>query len=199
MTLRRLPLIPTLLVLVAVGVMIRLGFWQLDRANQKDALLRQYARAVSLSSEAPLPMDKAQRERVWFRRTTFECRASGETRPMAGHNQKGETGWAQWGQCLAIDGRPVAEVNLGWSQTPSAFRYDGGSFSGTIAPDGPAGARVVSGQPLPGLQASASPDPNDIPNNHLSYAVQWFLFAATALVIYALALRKRLAADVPEG
>ncbi|HNJ47416.1 MAG TPA: SURF1 family protein, partial [Novosphingobium sp.] len=34
----------------------------------------------------------------------------------------------------------------------------------------------------------------DIPNNHLSYAVQWFLFAATALVIYGLALRKRLAA-----
>jgi len=29
------------------------------------------------------------------------------------------------------------------------------------------------------------------PNNHLSYAIQWFFFAATALVIYVLALRKR--------
>jgi surfeit locus 1 family protein len=44
------------------------------------------------------------------------------------------------------------------------------------------------------LQPNARPDPNDIPNNHLSYAVQWFLFALTALVIYGLALRKRLAA-----
>ncbi len=30
-----------------------------------------------------------------------------------------------------------------------------------------------------------------MPNNHLSYAVQWFSFAATALIIYALALRRR--------
>ncbi|NBO00626.1 MAG: hypothetical protein EBV21_04095 [Betaproteobacteria bacterium] len=34
---------------------------------------------------------------------------------------------------------------------------------------------------------------SDLPNNHLSYAVQWFLFAFVALVIYALAVRKRLA------
>ena len=29
-------------------------------------------------------------------------------------------------------------------------------------------------------------------NNHMAYAVQWFLFAATALVIYAVALRRRM-------
>jgi surfeit locus 1 family protein len=45
------------------------------------------------------------------------------------------------------------------------------------------------------LQANAAPDPRDVPNNHLSYAVQWFLFATTAIVIYGLALRKRLRAD----
>ena len=32
---------------------------------------------------------------------------------------------------------------------------------------------------------------------HLSYAVQWFLFAATALVIYVLALRKKWRAENP--
>jgi surfeit locus 1 family protein len=42
--------------------------------------------------------------------------------------------------------------------------------------------------------ANARPDPNDIPNNHLAYAVQWFLFAGVALVIYALAVRKRMRA-----
>jgi len=41
------------------------------------------------------------------------------------------------------------------------------------------------------LMANASPDPRDIPNNHWSYAIQWFAFAATALIIYALALRRR--------
>ena len=43
-----------------------------------------------------------------------------------------------------------------------------------------------------GLDANARPDPATIPNNHLSYAIQWFLFALTALVIYGIALRKRM-------
>lgn len=196
---RRIPVIPTLLVLIAAGVMVRLGFWQLDRLHSKEALLALYTRNYALSSEVALSPDRSARERTWFRRTTFECSADGETKPMAGHNLKGETGWAQWGQCLSAGGKPVAEVNLGWSQTPSAVRFAGGTISGTIAPDGPIGARVVAARPLPGLQPSAAPDPNSIPNNHLSYAVQWFLFAATALVIYALALRKRLAAGRAGG
>jgi cytochrome oxidase assembly protein ShyY1 len=35
------------------------------------------------------------------------------------------------------------------------------------------------------------PSPDSIPNNHLSYAIQWFLFAAAAALIYVLALRLR--------
>jgi len=31
-----------------------------------------------------------------------------------------------------------------------------------------------------------------VPNNHLAYAVQWFLFALVAGVIYVIALRRRL-------
>ena len=61
-----------------------------------------------------------------------------------------------------------------------------------IAPGGKLGPRLIADPPLAGLQASARPDPAATANNHLSYAVQWFLFAASALVIYALAVRKRL-------
>ncbi|MDE2435349.1 MAG: SURF1 family protein [Sphingomonadales bacterium] len=192
MTLRRIPFFPTLLVLLAAGVMIRLGFWQLDRLHQKEGLLHLYSENARYSSEVEIPADKAARERAWFRHTTFECIANGDTQPRAGHDSKGQSGWAQWGQCRRADGLPV-EVNIGWSQAPAPIHYSGGPVSGFIAPDGQQGARVVAGQPVEGLQASAAPDPNAIPNNHLSYAVQWFLFAATALVIYALALRKRLA------
>ncbi|WP_296679088.1 SURF1 family protein [Novosphingobium sp.] len=199
MNLRRIPIVPTLLVMIAAGIMIRLGFWQLDRLEQKAALAALFSRNQAMSSEAPLPADKTAREKVWFRHTTFTCLANNETRPMAGHNLKGETGWAQWGQCLTPDGKPVAEVNVGWSISPAAVPFTGGTVGGTIAPDGPLGARVVAGQPLPGLQPSAPPDPGAIPNNHLSYAVQWFLFAATALIIYGLALRKRLAAEGSGG
>ena len=53
------------------------------------------------------------------------------------------------------------------------------------------GYEVVADPPLAGLEASATPDPHDLPNNHLAYAGQWFFFAVTALVIYWLALRRR--------
>jgi surfeit locus 1 family protein len=64
-----------------------------------------------------------------------------------------------------------------------------GRLFGHPAP--PASPMIVSDRPAPGLKSSAQPNPADIPNNHLSYAVQWFLFAATALVIYAVALWQR--------
>jgi surfeit locus 1 family protein len=51
---------------------------------------------------------------------------------------------------------------------------------------------LVADTPAPGLMPNPGPDPSSIPNNHLAYAVQWFLFAGLALLIYALALRKRL-------
>ena len=63
--------------------------------------------------------------------------------------------------------------------------------TGLIAPDSLHVIRLVASNPAPGLQASAPPSLDDIPNNHLSYAVQWFLFATVALVIYGLALRRK--------
>ncbi|MBU6269649.1 MAG: SURF1 family protein, partial [Sphingomonadales bacterium] len=74
------------------------------------------------------------------------------------------------------------------SRAPTSPDWRGGAVAGVIAP----GPRLVADPPLAGLAANARPDPGTIPNNHLSYAVQWFLFALTALVIYAIALWKRL-------
>ena len=42
-----------------------------------------------------------------------------------------------------------------------------------------------------GLEPVAPPSVEDVPNNHLAYAVQWFFFAAVAAFIYVLALRRR--------
>ena len=53
----------------------------------------------------------------------------------------------------------------------------------------------VANPPQAGLSQLARPDPSEMsattPFGHLAYAIQWFAFATTALVIYALALRKR--------
>jgi cytochrome oxidase assembly protein ShyY1 len=51
--------------------------------------------------------------------------------------------------------------------------------------------RLVAATAPPGLEPSAPPSIAEIPNNHRSYAVQWFLFALIAVVIYVLALRKK--------
>ena len=39
------------------------------------------------------------------------------------------------------------------------------------------------------LEPTARPELSSVPNNHLAYAVQWFLFATVAAIIYVLALR----------
>jgi surfeit locus 1 family protein len=98
----------------------------------------------------------------------------------------GAKGVAQIARC-AIDGGGEAEVALGWSQPTAQVRWAGGPVSGVI---GSRGVLQAAQQP-PGLKPLAPPDPNDLPNNHLMYAGQWFFFALTALVIYVLALRKR--------
>jgi cytochrome oxidase assembly protein ShyY1 len=83
-------------------------------------------------------------------------------------------------------------VEIGWSKNPNAGHdYKGGPVSGIIAPDSVSRMRLVATAPGPGLEPSARPSPDSIPNNHLSYAIQWFLFAAAAALIYVLALRLR--------
>ena len=67
----------------------------------------------------------------------------------------------------------------------------GGVVNGVIAPDSQNVIRLVATEPVAGLRQSQPPALEDIPNNHLSYAVQWFLFAGIALVIFLLALRGR--------
>jgi cytochrome oxidase assembly protein ShyY1 len=190
--LRRLPVIPTLLVLVAVGVMIRLGFWQLDRLTQKEALIARAEAAMAMTSEAAWPRKEQEVDRVLYRHARVDCVGVIGMTAQAGENLRGQPGWAHVARC-ALAGGGTARIVLGWSRNPAAVAWQGGEVGGVIAP----GPRLVAGPAVAGLEDSAPPNPADLPNNHLSYAVQWFLFAAVALVIYGLALRKRLAAPAP--
>ena len=189
MTLRRLPVIPTLLVLVAVAVMIGLGIWQLGRAKQKEALIARAETALTMSSDAPWPRDAAEAERFLYRHTRVDCVRVLGLSAQAGRNLRGEAGWAHVARC-ALAGGGEARIVLGWSRNPAQVSWQGGEIGGVIAP----GPRLVGGPAVAGLEDNAQPNPADLPNNHRSYAVQWFLFALVALVIYALAVRKQLAA-----
>lgn len=191
---RRLPLVPTLIVLVAVGIMIRLGFWQLDRLREKEALIAQYAAALSDTTVRPL--DGSGRPPP-FSRVALNCGQVLDQSAKAGRNAKGEAGWAHVVRCT-VAGNIWEYVVIGWSKAPGNVEWAGGAVTGIALVRGDH-YEVVADPPLAGLAANGRPDPNDLPNNHLSYAVQWFLFALTALVIYAIALRKRLAAAAQQG
>ena len=190
---RRLPILPTLIVLAAVAVMIGLGIWQLRRAHWKDGLIAQYQHAEKLP---PLtwPTEPIAKEQLpLFRHATGICLKPIGQRAVAGENRTGEPGYAHIVDCSTGAEGPGMSVEVGWSKNPNArVNWNGGLVSGVIAPDRRSGMRLVAASAPPGLEPSALPSLASIPNNHRSYAAQWFSFAAIALIIYGLAVRKRL-------
>ena len=185
---RRLPLVATAVVAIAVATMVAMGVWQLQRAQWKADLLARYRGALSMSSEVPFPTDPGNAGDRLYRRSRVDCESVLGLGGVAGRNDRDQAGWAQTARCATPAGE--AEIALGWSRNPNPPDWDGGRVQGVIAPAGQ-GVRLVASPPQAGLDPLAAPDPGDLPDNHLAYAVQWFFFAATALVIYALALRKR--------
>lgn len=183
---RRIPIVSTLVVLLAVGTMVALGFWQLERRQEKAALLAHYAQGRADRREVAWPAQGPGAE-LFYRHARLDCVRVSDFSAMAGRNRADEAGFARTATCHLASGG-TALVVLGWTQrADEAGQWQGGEVHGVIAP----GPRLVADPPLGGLAAMAPPDPSELPNNHLSYAVQWFLFALTALVIYAMVLRKR--------
>lgn len=203
MKLPRLPLVPTIVVGLAVAAMIALGIWQLDRKAQKEALLAQLAANFGKPVMAfpRLPVGDA----YLFRRATANCLEAVGWRSQGGRSARGMTGVRQIAECRTGAEGPVLLVDMGVSRDPR-FKpeWKGGPVTGTIthAPDArpliaslfdskPKPLMLISETPAPGLEATARPELSSVPNNHLAYAVQWFLFAAVAVVIYLLALHWR--------
>jgi surfeit locus 1 family protein len=188
---RQLPVIPTIVVVSASVVMVWLGFWQLGRADEKEALIAKYEAALVTKQLRPFPADLggAFSEDDLFHSTAFECTKVLGLEAVAGRSIKGQSGIAHIARCQT--GRGPADVKLGWARGPEPPQWDGGVVEGLIVRGGADGARVQMHEPVGGLQPLAKPDPKDLPNNHLAYAGQWFFFALTALVIYGFALRSR--------
>jgi surfeit locus 1 family protein len=186
---RRFPVVSTIVVLAAVAIMVSLGIWQLHRKEWKEALIARYTAAQALNSDVPWPSSPAAYEGALYRHSRFTCAQVTGMGAVAGRSADGRPGWAHIAHCRLPDGG-AADVALGWSADPAAPRWSGGEVAGFVA-GSDKGVRLVAAPPQAALVQLAPPDPRDVPNNHLSYAVQWFLFALTALVIYVLALRKR--------
>jgi surfeit locus 1 family protein len=190
---KRLPIIPTIVVLAAVAVMIGLGVWQLQRAKWKEALLAKYAQAETLPPITFPTIPIRNDQLPLFRHATGVCLRIVGRRAVAGENRVGEPGYVHIVDCVTGAEGPGMSVEVGWSKDPNAkVNWNGGLISGIIAPDRRSRLRLVAASAPPGLEPSAAPSIASVPNNHRSYAAQWFAFALIALVIYGLAVRKRL-------
>ena len=114
--------------------------------------------------------------------------------PSPGEGASGEPGFVHIVDCATGAEGPGMSVEVGWSKDPNAkvelARADRSAGSSRRTD------RTACGwsrrAPRPGLEPSAPPSLDIIPNNHRSYAIQWFLFAGIAALIYGLALRARL-------
>jgi cytochrome oxidase assembly protein ShyY1 len=179
--------------------MIGLGIWQLQRASWKQGLLAEYSAA---QNQPPItwPTVPIRTDRLpLFRHATGVCLRPVARHAIAGENRAGEPGYAQIVDCTTGAEGPGMSVEVGWSRDPNAkFNWAGGPVSGMIAPDRVRGMRLVAASAPPGLEPSKPPSLDAIPNNHRSYALQWFSFAAIALIIYGLALKRRWKEERPE-
>lgn len=187
----RLPLLPTLFVALAVPVMLGLGVWQLQRAQWKAALLAQLSAA---EAQPRLALGGARLpDGLGFRAVSIwvDCPAQ-SARPHAGRSRAGVAGYVMIIACRTATGEPL-QVNAGWAPRPAAATDAVASrLGGRLVAQGGGSARylLVADAPLPGLEPSAAPSRADIPDNHRLYALQWFFFAASLLVIYLLYLRR---------
>ena len=196
---RRLPVVPTIIVVTAVAIMIGLGVWQLQRAQWKDGLIARYARAQNLPPIAWPTAPLRESELPLFRHATGVCVRPLGRRTASGTNRAGEPGYVHIIDCAAGGPGGRMSVEVGWSKNPNARpAWDGGPVSGIIAPDRLSGMRLVAASAPPGLAPSAPPSIATIANSHRSYALQWFAFAAIALIIFGLAVRKRLREEQPK-
>ena len=201
----RIPILPTLLVILAALTMIGLGIWQLERrAEKRDAIA--LAAANPQRPSVAFPMLPPIAPDLLFRRSSVHCLRVVDWRVEAGRAADGSTGYRHIAQCATGAEGPGVLVAVGVGQKPDQVpNWTGGQIAGWISqePDHrPLFTRVGGAAPPlrpmliarsapPGLKPLAPPSVADLPNNHLAYAVQWFLFAAVAVVIYILALRRR--------
>jgi surfeit locus 1 family protein len=195
---RGFPILPTIMVAIALPVLLGFGIWQLQRAQWKEALLADLARNSAAPlldlGEGPIP------ETAQFRlvRLALDC-PGGKATLRAGRNLDGQSGYSALTGCTA--GTTAVTRDTGWSPRPTAFTLPpvSASFEGRLVKGEADSWLLVQAQADPPLVPSAPPGLETISNNHLSYAVQWFSFAAILAIIYGLWLRRWLATDRPRS
>lgn len=207
---KKWPVIPTVLVALAVATMIGLGIWQLQRRGENALLLKQVSANISKPTIA-YPELGPVNVRALHRKSSINCLRVSRWIEDSGSDKTGKTGTRYLAECVTGAEGPGALVVAGISGRPNQkVNWTGGQVEGVITtePDRQSmiaklfGQRIVlrpmlvSSEGLGGLRTAEPPSLIKIRSkiaNNGSYAIQWFLFAAAAAIIYVLALRKKMA------
>jgi len=199
---------PVLMGIVGVAVLMSLGFWQLDRMEEKRTYLDEMEARIS---NTPIPLPAVPEEGpLKFQAVTAEGRFTGEfLEVLAG--QKGASPGVMVIEAFELaDGRrimvqrgfveeearavpraprqAVIAGNLHWpddtsSSTPPPDEKTGLWFARDVpamaAKLGTEPTLIVASAPTGDGIAPMPVDTSGIPDNHWGYAIQWFLLAAT--------------------
>ena len=107
-------LVPTLVTLVLLPIFIRLGFWQLDRAEQKRDLQRNYAQRTALPSFRLEPRVKGRGE-LEYRRAYVRGTFDNEHQILIDNKiHKGQVGYYVITPLKMADSDQYVLINRGW-------------------------------------------------------------------------------------
>lgn len=206
---KRSVLFPTLLTFVMLTTLVSLGIWQLQRRAWKHELVRTLAAAQNLPVLEPVDYFKAMtgETSIQYRRAELPC-SPGTVLPYdlkGGSSAGGVSGYLVLVSCRPNRKPPDIVAVAGWTRRPDAaqvpIRVDT-MFRGLIIerPYGRVAGRpqfmLIPDSAVPPLQRSRLPSPGDLPDNHLSYAFQWFGLAVVLAAIYGIWLRRRLRGEM---
>ena len=125
----RLPILPTVMVALAVPVLIALGLWQLDRLEWKEDLLAELAERPALPR---IDLDHPEAAPDNFRRAAITCSAAGRPRPVSGRSPEGRTGYSFRIPCQSTVSDSSVLLDIGWAPRPDSVettvirgRYEG--------------------------------------------------------------------------
>jgi surfeit locus 1 family protein len=203
--------IPLLAAAIVAIVCVRLGLWQLDRLSQRKA---RNAAIESAFREPPIAAEQAVRDSVRRFRRVIARGAWNYAREtaLAGRTRNGAPGVHILTPMTLADGSSEVLVNRGWVYSPDARTVDlarwregdRGDVVGyvdevprwlapkvtlpyIVALDDSASARTANTAHPVRLAPPAFHDNGP----HLNYAVQWFSFAAIALIGAPVLVRRR--------
>lgn len=199
-TRRGVPLGATVLTLLMLPVLLGLSYWQFAiRLPWKHELVARLEAAKTLPQLTAADLGQAGVADLQYRRAGVDCRP-GRVKP---YDVKGGTSAADDGGFLIlvtcdVAARPNLVVVAGWTLRPdtvTTLDVDA-HFDGTLIerPYGDARDKprfmLIPTTAVPPLVPSRVPVPDDLPDNHLSYALQWLAFAVTLAVVYLVYLRQ---------